>query len=112
MTGRSDQRFCSPKCKSIHHFTKSKSEEAFYYEVDKTLKRNRRLLKKCNLAGMSTIRKEKLLEDGFNPNYFTHYWKNKDGQVYLFCYDYGFLELDKDGKKKYLLVQWQEYMRK
>ena len=109
-TGRSDQRFCSAKCKSLFHFSKSKKEEAFYYEVDKQLKTNRRLLKKYNMAGLETIRKEKLIEEGFNPNYFTHYWKNSKGQVYLFVYDYGYEELNKEGKKKYLLVKWQDYM--
>ncbi|WP_369858944.1 hypothetical protein [Aquimarina sp. I32.4] len=59
---------------------------------------------------MSTVRKEKLLSEGFNPTYFTHYWKNKKGQVYLFCYEYGFLDLKQSQKEKYVLIKWQEYM--
>jgi hypothetical protein len=47
---------------------------------------------------------------GFNPKYFTHYWKNKKGNVYLFCYEFGFLETQEQNKKKYVLVQWQDYM--
>jgi hypothetical protein len=42
------------------------------------------LLKNYNKAGMSVVRKEALLEEGFNPKYFTHYWKNQKGDVYLF----------------------------
>ena len=33
-------------------------------------------------------------------------------QVYLFCYDYGFLVINQKGPQKYLLVEWQEYMKK
>jgi len=31
-----------------------------------------------------------LIDQGFNPKFFTHYWKNNKGDVYLFCYEYGF----------------------
>jgi hypothetical protein len=74
------------------------------------LKINRKLLKGFNKSGFTTIRKSELLTHGFNPNFFTHYWKTKKGEVYLFCYDYGFLSLARDGKDKYLIVRWQDYM--
>lgn len=110
ITGRSDKKYCSIHCKSAHQYQNRKSEEALYYDIDKKLKTNRKLLKAYNKSGMSTIRKEKLLAEGFDPNYFTHYWKNKKGQVYLFCYEYGFLDLKENRKEKYLLVTWQDYM--
>lgn len=80
--------------------------------VDKQLKRNRRILRDYNKAGKATVRKVKLIAEGFDPSYFTHYWKTKKGQVYLFCYEYGFLSLQENGKDKYLLVTWQDYMKK
>lgn len=51
-----------------------------------------------------------LINEGFNPKYFTHYWKNQKGAVYLFCYEFGFLERKEHNKVKYVLIQWQEYM--
>ena len=108
--GRSDKKYCSIYCKSAHQYQKRKSEEVLYYTIDKQLKTNRKLLKAYNKSGMSSIRKEKLLSEGFDPRYFTHYWKNKKGQVYLFCYEYGFLDLKEGYKDKYLLVVWQDYM--
>jgi len=74
------------------------------------LKLNRKILKSFNKAGKSTVRKEKMMEEGFDPKYFTHYWKNQKGQVYLFCYEYGFLNLVENNQSKYLLVRWQAYM--
>jgi len=47
---------------------------------------------------------------GFNPKYFTHYWKNSKGEVYLFCYEYGFLSKNNNGVEKYILVRHQAYM--
>jgi hypothetical protein len=84
--------------------------EQFYLFVDKQLKTNRKILKRYNQSGFTTLRKDVLMQEGFNPKFFTHYWKNKKGQVYLFCYDYGFLDLKDSGKAKYLIVEWQKYM--
>ncbi len=109
--GRTDKKFCSLKCKSAYQYQKHKTEEVLYHTIDKQLKTNRKLLKAYNKSGLSTIRKEKLLSEGFNPKYFTNYWKNQKGQVYLFCYEYGFLELKEKGKEKYILVTWQDYMK-
>ena len=55
-------------------------------------------------------KKERLQKAGFIPNYFTHYWKNKKGEVYLFCYEYGYLAKSEKKIDKYVLVKWQEYM--
>lgn len=108
LVGRTDKKYCSLKCKSAHQYQKRKSEEDLYYKIDKQLKVNRKLLKSYNKSGLSTIRKEKLTAEGFDSKYFTHYWKNPKGQVYLFCYEFGFLDLKEKGK--YLLITHQEYM--
>lgn len=110
--GRSDKKFCSVKCKSIDQYGRRQEKERFFFEVEKQLKVNRKILKKHNLAGYTTIRKATLLEEGFNPKFFTHYWKNQKGDVYLFVYEYGFLSKLLNGKDKYLLVVWQEYMNR
>lgn len=108
--GRADKVYCSVKCKSSLQYETRLAKETFYLEVDRRLKINRKILKRFNRSGHATVRKEKLLEEGLNPRFFTHYWKNKKGQVYLFCYEYGFLEIEQKGVKKYLLVLWQDYM--
>lgn len=110
--GRSDKIFCSSKCKSIHQYENRQEKEAFYLKVDKQLKINRKLLKHHNKSGYTTLKKSELHAKGFDPNFFTHYWKTQKGEVYLFCYDYGFLSLERNGKRKYLIIQWQDYMRK
>ncbi len=111
LEGRVDKLFCNPSCKSAYHYQKSQEKEAsLYNQIDYQLKQNRRILKNFNKAGKATVRKEYLLAEGFNPKYFTHYWKNKKGDVYLFCYEFGYLERKENGKSKYVLIQWQDYM--
>lgn len=111
LQGRSDKIYCDNYCKSAYQYKNEKENQSnFYLKVDKQLKSNRKILKAYNKAGKSTVRAEELLKEGFNPNYFTHYWKNQKGDVYLFCYEYGFLKRMESEKEKYVLVTWQKYM--
>ena len=111
--GRSDRIFCSPYCKSNYHYQQRKEkEDSLYVKITKQLRLNRKILKEYNKAGKSTVRKQVLIDAGFNPKIFTHYWKNSKNQVYLFCFEFGFMELKENGKSKYVLVQWQEYMNR
>jgi hypothetical protein len=89
---------------------KEEGRISFFATVDKNLKTNRKILKRYNKEGYTKIRKQVLIKQGFDPNFFTHYWKTKDGDVYLFCYEFGFLSLKKNNAYHYLLVKWQAYM--
>ncbi|WP_047414219.1 hypothetical protein [Cellulophaga sp. Hel_I_12] len=109
--GRTDKKYCNLHCKSAYQYQKAKEQpERFYNKVDNQLKLNRKILKQYNKGGKVTVRETVLLEKGFNPNFFTHYWKNQKGEVYLFVYEYGFLKLKEGQNNKYVLVLWQEYM--
>lgn len=110
LKGRSDKKFCDVYCKSAYHYSRRRTSKNFYLKVDRQLKRNRKLLKYYNKAGKVTIRAQTLIEQGFNPKFFTHYWKNRTGDVYLFVYEFGFLKRTENGKQKYILVTWQPYM--
>ena len=112
LRGRADKKFCDPYCKSAYHYQKDRDENNFFVQVDRQLKKNRKLLKTFNKAGKATVRSQVLCDLGFDPNFFTHYWKNKAGDIYLFVYEYGFLSRIENGKQKYILVTWQSYMNK
>jgi len=113
LKGRTDKKFCDPSCKSAYHYQALQEDgRGFYARVDRQLKTNRRILKKFNKAGKATVRSEVLIAQGFDPHFFTHYWKNGKGEVYLFVYEFGFLSRTENGKKKYVLVTWQHYMER
>ena len=112
LTGRTDKKFCDPQCKSAYQYKQEKEQpERFYNKVDNQLKLNRKVLKEFNKGGKVTLRSEMLMEKGFDPNFFTHYWKNQKNQVYLFVYEFGFLKINENNKEKYLLILWQDYMK-
>lgn len=113
LQGRTDKKYCNLHCKSAYHYQQAQEQpERFYNKVDNQLRLNRKILKKYNIGGKVTVRAEVLRELGFDSNFFTHYWKNIKGDVYLFVYEFGFLKIDENEKEKYLLIQWQDYMSK
>ena len=110
-SGRPDKKFCSESCRSSYHYYHSQEkQDSLYKIIDKQLKTNIRILKGFNRAGKATVRKQVLLDEGFNPKYFTHYWKAGNGNVYLFCFEYGFMKKIENNKEKYVLVKWQKFM--
>lgn len=112
LEGRRDKKFCDAYCKSAYHYKNSVETSNLYLKIDRQLKKNRTILKAFNKAGKATVPAQILFDAGFNPRYFTHYWKNRAGDVYLFVYEYGFLARTENGKKKYNLVTWQAYMER
>ncbi len=109
--GRTDKKFCSVYCKSSFHYQQNKNHpDKIFTKIDKQLRLNRALLKSFNKGGKSIVRKDILLKEGFNPKYFTHYWKNKNSEVYLFCYEFGYLKKKERNIEKFILVTWQPYM--
>ncbi|MDA9343857.1 hypothetical protein N9869_01755 [Algibacter sp.] len=112
LIGRTDKKFCDPQCKSAYQYKQAKEKpERFFNKVDNQLKLNRKILKEYNKGGKVTVRASLLKEEGFNPKFFTHYWKNKKGDVYLFVYEFGFLTRKENTTEKYILIQWQDYMK-
>ncbi|MDT0622018.1 hypothetical protein [Croceitalea vernalis] len=112
LDGRTDKKYCNLHCKSAYQYKKQKEgPQRFFNKVDNQLKLNRKLLKEYNKAGKAVIRAKILIDLGFNPNFFTHYWKNQKGEVYLFAYEFGFLRKSENGKEKFVLVTWQAYMK-
>ncbi len=111
LEGRIDKKYCDPQCKSADQYKREKEQpERFYNRVDNQLRLNRKLLKAHNRAGKAIVRQNILMEQGFNPKFFTHYWKNKKGEVYLFVYEYGFLSKYENSSRKFVLITWQDYM--
>ena len=111
LSGRSDKKYCDEHCKSAYQYKNAANgSEALYRKIDKQLRLNRKLLKGYNRAGKATVRASELLSEGFDPKYFTHYWKNQKGDVYLFVYEFGFLKRKENGRDKFVLVKWQDYM--
>ena len=94
ITGRSDKKFCSDQCRVAYNNKLNRDETAYMNNVTNILRKNRRVLMELNLTGKTKVNRDKLNDKGFDFNYFTSQYKTKDGSVYNFCYEQGYLPLE------------------
>ena len=100
--GRSDKNFCDDSCRNNYNNRLKAENMTFVRHVNVILKRNRSVLQKLNPEGKVKLTRDKLLKEGFNFSYHTHVYETFKGNIYHFCYEYGYLKLDKD---EFLIVK-------
>ena len=105
--GRSDKIFCCDQCRNSFNNKIKRQNEKLILDINKTLRKNRKILKQFNPEGKTTIRTEYLVKLGFDFRYHTHSYTTKNNNNYRFCYEYGYLRIEDD---KTLIVNWQPYM--
>ncbi len=102
LQGRSDKKFCDDYCRNAFNNRRNSERSNFMRTVNNTLLKNRRILESLLRPGEELIKcnRQKLAEQGFDFRYLTHQYQNKKGQIYNFCYEYGYLPLEGD----YILI--------
>lgn len=108
MQGRSDKKFCSDQCRTTYYNRQNADTTNFMRNVNRVLRKNRKILAGLNPAGKAKVSKGQLLDEGFNFNYFTNVYKTKSGKVYYFCYEQGYLPIENN---HFALVIRQEYVK-
>lgn len=104
--GRADKKFCNDYCRNAYNNNLKSATSTVVRNINNILLKNRRILQAVlGEEEMQKIPKEKLLQQGFQFKYLTHTYVNKKGNVYTFCYEYGYLPLEHD---LYLVVKRNE----
>ncbi len=103
LQGRTDKKFCNDYCRNAYNNNLKSNNSPIIRNINNALLKNRRILESI-LADeeMAKANKEKLLQKGFSFKYSTHLYTNKKGNVYFFCYEFGYLPLEHDW---YLVVK-------
>ena len=105
--GRADKKFCDDACRNSHNNKQNRDVNNFVRNINNILRRNRKILALLNIREKTAVTKEALLGKGFSFSYYTNVYKTKGGKVYYFCYDQGYLPLEKD---RFALVVKKEYV--
>ena len=95
-SGRIDKKFCSDMCRNAFNNRLNSDSTNLVRNINNILRKNRRILEELNPEGKARVNRKKLLEKGFDFNYFTSIYKTQKGSVYHFCYEQGYLELEND----------------
>lgn len=97
ITGRQDKKFCNDSCRiTFNNRLNGANNDHYVRTVINALRRNRRILMELNPTGKTRLTREKLQASGFNFTYFTSIYTTREGAQYKFCFDHGYLEMDKN----------------
>jgi hypothetical protein len=94
--GRKDKKFCNTHCRSdFHNQTKRLNQTS--KKINKVLFKNHQIISSLLVESPKLkVCKKELYQRQFNFNFFTHQYMTKEGNIYRFCYDHGYLELDNE----------------
>ncbi|MEM6516922.1 MAG: hypothetical protein AAF688_12115 [Bacteroidota bacterium] len=94
--GRADKKFCSDACRNSFNNSINKDSKKLIRNTNNRLRKNYRILEVLNPNQKTKCSRGKLIENGFDFNYFTNIYKTKAGKIYYFVYDQGYLPLEDD----------------
>src|SRR4051794_13864693 len=91
--GRTDKKFCDDNCRNNYNNQLKASSKNFSRNINNILSKNRRILESVlsQQLAMARVKKDELIDKGFLFKYLTHIYTNKNGSIYFFCYDHGYL---------------------
>lgn len=100
LKGRIDKKFCDDYCRNAHNNQQraKASCSPLIRNINNALLRNRKALETVLPVTQETARANKLKLQGlgFQFQYFTHTYTTRNGKIYHYCYDYGYLPLEND----------------
>lgn len=94
--GRADKKYCSDPCRVSYNNRLNSDDTSYMRNVNHILRKNRRILMELNPDGKCKTNTQKLRGKGFDFNYFTSMYTTKEGSQYFYCYDQGYLLIEKD----------------
>jgi hypothetical protein len=97
LRGRIDKKFCDDYCRNNYNNQQRAIDSQYDKSIIAILKKNKQILSSLlKEEEMVKTTRERLLTKGFQFKYHTHHYENKKGNVYVFCFEYGYLPLDND----------------
>ncbi len=109
IVGRLDKKFCDAYCRNTFNNQVKRQDELYIQEVNRIIRQNRRILKTLSPQGKASVRKDVLLQLGYDFRYFSATYRSPK-LLYYICYDYGFAAINDNGTSKAMIIQKQNYM--
>lgn len=92
LNGRADKKFCSDICRNSFNNKLNSDINNYVRNINNVLRKNRRILGDLNPNEKATVHVDKLTEKGFMFSYYTHMYRTRKGDIYYFCYEYGYIQ--------------------
>lgn len=94
--GREDKKFCNDSCRNTFNNKQNKDATNLMRNINNKLRKNYRILSELNPEEKTKTSRSKLLQMGFEFEYFTSIYTTKTGTTYFFVYDQGYMLIEND----------------
>ena len=95
-SGRADKKFCSDYCRSSYNYAPHAESYSYIKRVNYILRKNWNILKELNPNGKAKVSRTKMIEKGYNFNYHTGSYTNKNGVTYYYVYDKSYIPIENE----------------
>lgn len=95
--GRIDKKFCSDQCRNTYNNRFNAISNSYIRKVNYILRKNRRIMEDILLKAdkdVKRVKRNSLLDKGFDFGYYTNIYKTSNSKYYYFCYEYGYNVLE------------------
>ena len=96
IVGRADKKYCNDYCRNAYNNKINKDSNNLIRNINNRLRRNYRILERINPGKKTKTTRMRLSDRGFDFEYITNRYTTRNGTVYYFVYDLGYLPLDND----------------
>ena len=107
LSGRTDKMFCDDRCRNNYYYKVNSEQKTFIRKINKTLLKNRGILRTLNPYGRPSVTKACLEELGFDFNCFTSIHKTRKNRDYYLVYDQAY-SIEPDGERVSLIVFYRD----
>lgn len=98
ISGRSDKKFCSVRCKNYYHINLRRVTSIAVKEINTILHRNRSILLEVLGKNKTQVKIARIIleKKKFNFKYHTHCILNSKGKTYHYVYDFAWMTFSDD----------------
>lgn len=93
LKGRSDKKYCDELCRNSYHNQHKTARPGCIRSINSRLLKNRQILEQLFLSQRGPVPRNHIERLGFLFPYHTDISVNRKGNIYYYCYDYGYIEL-------------------
>lgn len=92
LIGRRDKKFCTDNCRSTYNNKLYQESNYLIRSINKSLRKNRRILSKLEQEGKMKVDRYLLLSMGFSFEFTTRVCCDEMGRLIKYCYEFGYVE--------------------
>ncbi|AMQ00379.1 hypothetical protein AY601_3513 [Pedobacter cryoconitis] len=94
LKGRTDKKFCDDYCRCHYNNDINRDREQDFKKINSILRKNANILEKLVGQGIRISTPHLLSAAGFNFTFFTHQLNEQNGEICIYCYNYGYVKIN------------------